>query len=738
MSSIIARWIVRPLLAAACASGAAQAALDFDTYLIRKEVTRIGEGDRAHDSVSISYELTRLGSTSLENSSLTVTSHGSYLSVVEEATLTGNLENRPHNITKDFLLQGTLPIPPLAAVHGLSVLHGDTLYEAKLKKMAYSLDDVFMDTLALRATLDSRTAFLQQLSDHAFEATFAGISLGEPVRVRIEYDIPFPGAPGSAVRIPVIFHPSGAPPRQAHITFFEEAPGLPAVQWLSQDGRVTLESKGTHTVQYQDAYLLRRDEVPKTVATLQTTGFESGRFKGQYLLFKGGLDDTLMTRLSRPLEVTFLWRWNPPYAFVEMRDGLKTLSQLGQMAALEARTMKQIILEMSPRGHRFGVLRSAPGFPEEFLPPAESGSAGYQAVLDFLDRFTEERLYADFKDYKDEKPAWAATAWADSGEVTKSRKEFLAALGRIRKGFGDRPEALRHIEMIGVGSSHASLIDLDDPAVIESVIDSVTLSNLLAPWLGVDMVRALQLKANESLRPLALASPLAAGLPPLLFPVFQPTSVEYRAFTATRSHAVVLPFSLTAEREAMIKAEGVFADTVELQGIDVLGRKTRLLTLNPRMLRSPADSGLARLWAADPDRIAETGEVELGMRYGILTKGSYFAAGAVEGRLEGQPGGVALLPKSGRMGLRNVFRIDRGMLFIEAPAGRAESRAPRLDIYDMRGRLVISLSLEAYRSGSGFAVPLAYFRACDRHGLVLVLRGAGPMQSFHLNIGGRP
>jgi len=743
MSSFHAGNILRVFVASAafaCGLGAAHAALDFDTYVIRRTVERVNVGGKLVDSVSTTYDMTRLGSTSLEASSLTLTSHGSYLSVVEEATLSGKIENRPHDITKDFLFQGSLPIPPLAAVHELSVMHGDTVYQARLKKMIYSLDDSFFDTLALRATLDTRTAFLQQLSDQGFEATFAGLSLGEPVRVRIAYDIPFSGAPGTAVRVPVIFHPSGAPPRQAEITFFEEAKDLPPVQWLSENGRVTLDSKGTHTVGYQESYLFRRDESPKTVVTLQTTGFESGKLKGQYLLFKGGLDDSLMNRLSRPLEVTFLWRWNPPYAFVETQNGLKTLSEMGRLAAQEARAFKQIIQEMSPRGHRFGLMRSAPGFSDDFYAPAEAESDGYQALLAYLDRFTEDRLYADFKDYKDDKPAWAATAWADSGEVSKSRKEFLAALGRIRRSFSDRPEALRHIEMIGMGSALPSLVDLKDPSVIEGIIDSVTVSNVFAPWLGVDMDQALQLKANGTLRPLSIASPLAAGLPPLLFPVFQPTSVEYRAFTATRSHAVVLPFSLNAEREAVIKAEGAFADSLQLQGIDVLGRKTRIYTLIPRMQRSPADSGIARLWAADPDRIAEIGEVDLGLRYGILTKGTYLGAGVSEGKVPGQSNGVAILPKSVRMAATVSFRVDGGMLRIaglEGPAGSAAQRAPRMDIYDLSGRLVYRLSLEEFRNGAGFAIPIGYFQKFGRHGLVLVLRSAGRMHSFSLSVGGQ-
>ncbi|GEM_PF-2213709 len=744
MFSVPARFTIGTSLALACALGNGHAALDFDTYRILTETYQVTHNGKTADSTRTSYELTRLGSTSLEASSLTLTSHGSYLTVVEEATLTGNIENRPHDITKDFLLQGSLPIPPLAAVHYLAAIHGDTIYQAKLLKTTYSLDDAFFDTTSLRITLNSRVAFLQQLSDRGFEATFSKLSLGEPVRVRIEYDLPFPGAPGTSIHVPVLFHPSGKPPRQAQITFLEQAKDLPALQWISNNGRVTLNSSETHTVQYQSEFELRRDESTKTVATLQATTFESGKFKGNYLLFQGGLNDSLMNLLSRPLEVTFLWRWNPPYAFVEVQNGLKTLSALGRMAALEARTLKQIIQEFAPRGHRFGLFRSAPGNENTFFAPAEEGSDTYKQLLAYLDQFTEERLYADYKDSKDTKPTWATTAWTDSGEITKSRKEFLSDLDTIHAGFGNRPEILRHIEMIGLGTAGYSLIDLKDPKVIESILDSVTLSNILAAWPGVDLDQALKLKANATLRPLTVNSPLAAGLPPLLFPVFQPSSVEYRAFTPARSHAVVLPFSLAAEREALIKAEGPFEDTLQLQGIDALGRKTRILTLKPRMARAASDSGLARLWAADPDRIAEISEVDIGMRYGILTKGTYWGAGIEDGTAylptAANPGGTPILPKLVRVRGSRAFQIDGNVLRISGKDAGLDltAKAPRLEIYDIRGRLVLSLSLEGYRSGDGFAIPLEILQRLGSSRLVLVLRGAGRVQPFSLNIGGRP
>lgn len=737
----------RIAIAWACALGAAHAALDFDTYRIVKTKTEVTHDGVTMDSTSTTYDLTRLGSTSLEASSITLTSHGDYLTVLEEATLTGNVQYRPQEITYDFLLQGSLPIPPLAAVHSLTALHGDTLYPTKLIKMAYTLDNTFLDTNLLRATLDGRVAFLQQLSDAGFEATFSHLSLGEPVRVRIQYDLPFPGAPGSSIRIPVLFHPSGQAPQTAHITFLEQADGQAPLLWQGDTGPVTLKDSETLTVPYRGEFLFRRDQSPGPVASMQSTVFESGSFKGNYLLLKAGLNDSLMNILSRKLEVTFLWRWNPPYDFVTTDGGLKTLSANGQLAAQEAKTLKRIITEMAPRGHRFGLMRSAPGFEDDFFPPSDTGTEAYGKLLAYLDGFDEQRLYADFKDYAPEKPIWAPTQWKDSGEVARSQKEFLEALKRIHNASGDDPETLRHIEMIGLGYVPPTGIDLDDPEKIETVIDSMTISNVLASWPGVDLESALNVKADASLRILNLDTPLPAGLPPLLFPVFQPSSVEYRAFTAGRSHSVVLGFSRDSQREAVIKAAAPFADTLEIQGIDALGRKTRIFTLRPNVLTAESDSGLPRLWAADPDRIFENSEVDLGMRYGILTKGSYWGAGidaAIEVQTDGPPATALILPGRVTANGGRTFRVEHGFLRIEAGVKGMKGAkgadpwgpSPRLEIYDLRGRLVLALSLSEFRRDGGFSVPVELFRKLDRSRLVIALRGAGRFQPIALSFGG--
>jgi hypothetical protein len=98
---------------------------------------------------------------------------------------------------------------------------------------------------------------------------------------------------------------------------------------------------------------------------------------------------------------------------------------------------------------------------------------------------------------------------------------------------------------------------------------------------------------------------------------------------------------------------------------------------------------------------------------------------------------VAVLPKSVRVEASKAFRLERGMLRIAAGEGPRGRGAPRLDIHDLGGRLLFSIPLDRFREGGGFAIPIDWFRRFARHRLVLVLRAAGRMQSFNLNVGDR-
>ena len=66
-------------------------------------------------------------------------------------------------------------------------------------------------------------------------------------------------------------------------------------------------------------------------------------------------------------------------------------------------------------------------------------------------------------------------------------------------------------------------------------------------------------------------------------------------------------------------------------------------------------------------------------------------------------------------------------------------RAPaRLEVFDIGGRRLGAIDLEAFRLGDGYAIPLDRLARFGSQRLVLVLRGAGAAKPFTLFLGGRP
>ncbi len=709
------------------------AALNYQTYVIQQNDNYVFRDSQYVDSISYSYVLTPLGSVSLEAPALTITSKGSYLDIVEEGTLSGNIDNRPNNSTLDFLFQGSLPIPPNAAVRGLEVYHDDTLFVSTLKPMTYSLNNVFTDSAALATSLNGRVAFLQQLSDQGFEATFAKVALGQPITVRIRYELPLPGSPSAPISIPLIFQPSGEAPKTVNITFFEDDSTAAPFQWMGSSGPVTLHDKDIQTVPYSPSFTFQRVQPPHTLATLQTSDFSSGDWSGHYLLLNAGLNDSIMTLLSHPMETVFLWRWNNPANFVTTDGtGLKTLSAQGLLAVSEAQYMRQLAVELGARGHRFGLLHVIDGRDSVFFPPAGENDSGFTRLLAYLNGSSSQNLFSAYQNAKTGKPGWAPVTWTDSNSISQSQADFLSALNKIQKSYENQSD-LHHIIMLGTGDVTSTAYDLTQATVVQTILDSTTIVNYNAEWPGVDLGNAL---AIVNAAPLQLYSSVAAppsGLYYLSFPIFQPSSVEYLSFTQNRVHAVVMPFADDAQTQAVMKATTPFGDSLELQGIDALGRNTRLLTLMPHFTDVAQDSGLARLWAADPNRIFENSESSLGMRYGILSKEAYLSAGEGTGILTGPDGNPIIAVKAASSFTRSpAFQISMDYVVINVPL---QSNMV-LQVFDLRGRLLFVLPLDAYRFQNGFRIPLSLFRNLGMNHVTLRLLSQGRTYATTLWLGG--
>jgi hypothetical protein len=214
------------------------------------------------------------------------------------------------------------------------------------------------------------------------------------------------------------------------------------------------------------------------------------------------------------------------------------------------------------------------------------------------------------------------------------------------------------------------------------------------------------------------------------FPSFEPATVEWRLYHDQGSQIIPMPFQAGAVRQALAKTDARYADSLTLQGVDRKGDPTRRLKILPKIFHRDSDSSLARCWAADPNRIADFPETDLGMRYGILSKGSYFQAAESDGiEIDGNtwPNGNPTLPSSVRKksqasSQKNLSgKISGGQFLIDLPSTFSLKKVWLLSIDGKR----IALPPEAFRlQGSTWTLSLEWLRTRGwKTGAWLLLEG---------------
>jgi hypothetical protein len=114
--------------------------------------------------------------------------------------LSGNVSQLDmKNMTENYMIKGTIPVPRKAAVTGLLTWKYETCYKAQLHPSKYNYDVSYLDSITLTKSLDSKVALLQQHSETLYEATFSHVALGERKHVRIRYLLPNTGSGNGGV-----------------------------------------------------------------------------------------------------------------------------------------------------------------------------------------------------------------------------------------------------------------------------------------------------------------------------------------------------------------------------------------------------------------------------------------------------------------------------------------------------------------------------------------------------------
>ncbi len=716
-----------------CAGFAAPVGADINFFSYQKTLVPAYE-DTARVYYDTQFNMVQLGTSRLDRSEISVVPRGSYLDIVEDAWISGNLTDLSEpNLISSFLFQGLVTLPPRATVVGLETWKGDTMFRAKLHQTQYSYTGSFPDSLSLERILDSRIASMRQVTETTYEVLFSRVSIGESKHVRVRYLLPNEGNGNSPFSIPVLFNPAfTAPPSFIRLTVFANSTDE-SFYLATQASPIQLHDSSSLMIPYESSIALTY--APKALSALYLTTFTAGTWQGNYVLLNTALTDSTLQKLSKPIQTVFIWRWNAPQQIVTFNGQIKGLSAYAYSIINQAKSMSQTITMLQKRGYRCGLVHSIEGSKGLAYQTLSINDASSSSIISYLGTFTENALYSAYLNQGSPVPSWVPASGSSTSVINLAQHDFLSQLRSATGLLGDTSVAYRHVVLVTVGDATTSYAE-NYRSTTDSILVHTTIDATNAQWRGVDIGASLPSIWDQSL----------AQWGSYYFPAFSPLTVQLRIQTSDQPYSFPLTSASAGNFSITARTTAVWDTLFTWIGFDQNGKVTSTLTTKPVIFREPLDSGAAKIWAHDPDHLAQVEETYPGGTFGVVTKSTFLQA-TVQDISSDTSSSVPFLADFEILAPRslsarqvkpasvNAFKASfRDGILTLTNAGDLR----RLDVFDLSGKLLASVDLRACRVASGtYRVALRSLIRMAAHRVFLV-RISGPsfLRTLKLTPGG--
>lgn len=365
--------------------------------------------------------------------------------------------------------------------------------------------------------------------------------------------------------------------------------------------------------------------------------------------------------------------------------------------------MKETMLELKKRGNHVGLVHTIEGKTSLSYTSAALNDKEDSLVFRYLDSFTKESIYNKYAPLSSSQdPSWIPHETATS-LIEKSRNELVQALSNATSLFqNDTLNKFHHIIILSAGVAPNNNIK-DMKNEISGIIKEYTSTVSNVQWRGVDIGASIPPSGN------------LYNWKGFLFPSFSPIIIQLRIRNAEQPFSFPLtesewkiPLSITGRTYAPWDSVLVYT------GIDSEGKQTGSVAVLPLIYRTPADSGLAKIWANDKEHITDNEDIYPGGTFGILTKATYFQA-TIKSVIEDDHTKMCpylnddeiFAPKTAIVKnvlsvKKSVVSITNGILNITTPKNYTT-----LKVVDLSGRVLLSIDIKKFRIGSsGFKIPM--------------------------------
>ncbi|MEN9355408.1 MAG: hypothetical protein RL318_2733 [Fibrobacterota bacterium] len=419
----------------------------------------------------------------LVDSRVKITVGPHWIDVEEEAELQVPADN--YSAGDDILVEGTLTLPPHAAMVGCLLWNNDTLLMGKLRGRADAEHkfDSLVPSRPVQLAKDPLLLDMQDDSTYGFK--LYPFSPGGSRRFRIRYLLPLTASREFEIL-----------PLMARMVRWEEC--LPA--------QFTLQVRGTRSdirlVTREPAWpnqevvwpltlpADRRMDLPPPYTSsiklrLGTPGapdgtiaarvhLDSGAWQGDYVFYSAKVPDSILTKVGVRSETVVLWRWIQPQTFVGSNydGGQKYLNSDGDKAIQQAQSLVTIGDQLTGRGDRFGLVADL-GLDDslQIYPVADSGTREYRNLRSFLTGINREYLF-----WRINPSIGSGTSNPNNLELSRNRLRFRTDLQKVGSLYSKDSSLIKHLLVVTVGPvpSGGDQLEIPDDAALPKDVSVAT------------------------------------------------------------------------------------------------------------------------------------------------------------------------------------------------------------------------------------------------------------------------
>jgi len=397
-----------------------------------------------------------------------------WIDIEEDAELQVPEEN--YAAGESVLAEGTLVLPPHAAMTGCLLWNGDTLLMGKLRGHA-DAEHKFDSLVPARPVSYARDPLLLDMrNDSTYGFKLYPFTPGGSRRLRIRYLLPLTASREIEIKPLMARMVAGSLPAQFTLQVRGSRSDIKLATgdgvWplsLPADRRMDLASGTGIKLRWgangnPDGSITARAHV------------DSGAWQGDYVYFNAKVPDSILTKVGMRSETVVLWRWIKPHTFVSHYDWGTDLSGDGDAAVDQARQLVAIGDQLTDRGDRFGLVADID--PDEALqvyPVADSGTKEYRSLRAFLSGIDRQYIVSRFGQ------GGRSSAGGDPKalELSRNRLRFRTDLQAAGSLYSKDSSLIRHLLVVTIGPvpDGGNLLEIPDDASLPKAV-SVASSNL--------------------------------------------------------------------------------------------------------------------------------------------------------------------------------------------------------------------------------------------------------------------